>query len=327
MPGGAGLIKLSLTGDDFERLRVADAADFGYELALGGAQLTDRTTDRRLAGWRLDVARGWNRDHGRLLDLYTRTYIPAFFDQVASATPAGIDPDSPAATAHLRDLARSGALTPFTRALANGHPDAVSTLNGILTDFRTRAVDPYRRRITSLVTTASATASVRATIGGVGAMLNSLHPSIHWDGRELRLNTVLDAQESLDGRPLIFQPTVLATRIMFDPLPESVAVIYPVVAGPVTRDPVLEAPPQALVTLLGATRAAALVTVVRTPALTTGRLAAALVSSAAAASRHATALRDSGLIATIRNGQTVHHTATRLGIDLVYGFTTENQGT
>ena len=304
-------------------MRVADVPDFGYELALGGAQLADRAADRRLAGWRLDAARGWNRGHGRLFDLYTQMYMPAFFDQVAAAVPAGIDPGSPAATAHLRDLARSGALTPFTRALADGHPGAVSTLNRILTAFRTRALDPYRRRITSLVATSAATASVRAAIGGAGEMLNSLHPSIRWDGRELRLNTVHDAEESLEGRPLIFQPTALAGRIMFDPLADSVTVIYPATAGPVTRDPDLDAPPQALVSLLGATRAAALVSVVRTPAMTTGRLAAALCVSAAAASRHTTALRDSGLIATIRNGQTVHHTPTRLGTDLVHGSATE----
>ena len=313
------MIRIRLSTDDLDRIRIADEAGFGYELALGGAQLADRTADHRLAGWRADVARGWNRDHARLFDLYTPTYLPAFFDKVAAAAPSGIDPESPAATAHFRDLAKSGALTPFTRALADGLPGAVSTLNGILTTFRTRALDPYRRRITSIVATASATASAHAAFGGTGDMLNSLHPSIRWDGRELRLNTVLDANESLEGRPLVFQPTALATRIMFDPLADSVTVIYPATAGPVTRDPVLVTPPRALVSLLGATRAAALVAVVGTPALTTGRLAAALFVSAAAASRHATALRDSGLIATVRNGQTVHHTPTRLGIELVHG--------
>jgi DNA-binding transcriptional ArsR family regulator len=115
----------------------------------------------------------------------------------------------------------------------------------------------------------------------------------------------------------------LATRALFDPRPGSVTVIYPATAGPVTRDPDLDAPPPALVSLLGATRAAALVTVVRTPALTTGRLAAALGISAAAASRQAAALRDSGLIATIRDRQTVHHAPTRLGTDLVHGSTIE----
>jgi DNA-binding transcriptional ArsR family regulator len=317
------MIRMALSSDDLERARVADAPDFGYELALGGAQLTERTADRRLAGWRLDVARGWRRNRGGLFDLYTRTQVPAFFGQVAAAAPSGIDPGSPAAAAHLRELASSGALTPFTRALADGHSGAVSALNRELAALRTTALDPYRRRITSLVATTSATASARAAIGGIDSMLNSLHPSIRWDGRELRLNTLVEAEELLAGRPLIFQPTALATRIVFDSLADAVTVLYPATTGPVTRDPDLDTPPQGLVSLLGATRATALVTVVKAPALTTGRLAAALGVSDAAASRHATALRDSGLIATLRNGQTVHHTPTRLGTDLVHGSTAE----
>ncbi|MEY9946488.1 DNA-binding transcriptional ArsR family regulator [Kitasatospora sp. GAS1066B] len=319
------MIRIGLSTDDLERLRVADAPDFGYELALGGAQLADRTADRRLAAWRLEVARGWNPNHSRLFDLYTSLYIPAFFDQVAHATPSGIDPESPPATAHLRDLARSGALTPFTRALADGHSGAVSALNRMLTSFRVTGLDPYRRRITSVVATASARAEVRAAIGGIDDMLSSLHPSIRWDGRRLLLNTLVDAEESLERRPLIFQPTALASRIMFDPLADSVTVIYPTTAAAITRDPELQAPAQALVSLLGATRAAAVVAVVRTPALTTGRLAAILGVSAAAASRHATVLRESGLIATVRNGQTVHHAPTRLGTDLVYGAAIDNR--
>ena len=322
-PGGAGLIRMNLSTDDLERVRIAEVPDFGLELSLGGALLAERTAERRLAGWRSDVARGWNRRHSILFDLYSRMYAPGFFDPVVAAKPSGIDPESPAATALLRDLARVGALTPFTRALADGNPGAVSALNGILTTLRARALDPYRRRITSIVATASATANVRAAICGIDAMLNTLHSSIRWDGRKLRLKTVFDAEESLEGRPLILQPSTLATRIMFDPRPGHVSIIYPATAGPVTRDPDLDAPPPALVSLLGTTRAAAMVTVVKTPALTTGQLAAALAVSAATASRHATALRDSGLIATIRNGQTVHHTPTRLGTDLVHGSTTE----
>ncbi|MGW2424327.1 MarR family transcriptional regulator [Streptomyces sp. NPDC001709] len=319
------MIRISLSTDDLERLQVADAPDFGYELAMGGAQLADRTPNRTPSGWRLEVARGWNPNDSRLFDLYTNMYIPAFFDQVAHATPSGIDPDSPPATAHLRDLARSGALTPFTRALADGHSGAVRTLNHILTSFRTTALDPYRRGITSAVATASARAGVHTAIGGIDDMLNSLHPSIRWDGQRLLLNTIIEAEESLEGRPLIFQPTALASRIMFDPLADSVTVTYPATAGAITRDPELHIPAQALVSLLGATRAAALVAVVRTPGLTTGRLAATLGVSAAAASRHASVLRESGLIATVRNGQTVHHAPTRLGTDLVHGSTDDSQ--
>ncbi|MEZ0096244.1 ArsR/SmtB family transcription factor [Streptacidiphilus sp. EB129] len=308
-----------MTSDDLERVRVADAPDLGYELALAGAQLADRTSNRRMTAWRLEAARGWSPGHSRLFDLYTYLYMPAFFGEIAKATPPRIDTESPPAAAHLRDLARSGAMTPFTRALADGDAGAVTALSGILTDLRARALDPYRRRITSAVANACGTASVRAAIGGTDGLLNSLHPWIRWDGRVLCLNTVLDAEESLDRRPLVFQPTALATRIMFDPLAESVSVIYPATRGAITRDPDLGPVPQGLVPLLGATRAAALVAVVRTPAVTTGVLAATLGVSAAAASRHATVLRESGLIVTVRQGQSVHHTPTRLGKDLVQG--------
>ena len=323
--GGAGLIRIKLTTDDYARLQVAEAPDFGYELTLGGIQLADLRGNQKPYGWLLEVVRGWNPDHNRLFDLYTRVYVPAFFDQIARPSPSsGIDLDYPPMTAHLRDLARSGALTPFTRALADGRAGALSTLNHVLTALRARALDPYRRRITSLVATASTKATVRTAIAGADDMLNRLHPSVRWDGRELRLNTRLDALELLEGRLLIFQPAALATRIVFDSTADSVTVIYPASAGPITHDPVLHAPAQALISLLGATRAAALVAVVRTPALTTGRLAATLGVSASAASRHASALRESGLLATVRNGETVHHAPTRLGKDLVYASTTKD---
>jgi DNA-binding transcriptional ArsR family regulator len=320
------VIRLSLSTVDVERLQVADAPDFGQELALGGDQLAGRARARRLEAWRLEVARRWNPNRSRFFDLYASIYIPAFSDQPAQATPSGFDPESPPAAAHLRDLARSGALTPFTRALADGHTGAADTLNRILEKFRDVGLQPYSRGITSAVATASATASIRAALGGTSEMLNSLHPSIRWDGRRLCLNTIVDAQESLDGRPLIFQPTALASRITFDPRADSVTVIYPATVGAITRDPELHAPARALISLLGATRAAALVAVVNTPALTTGRLAVALGVSAAAASRHLTVLRESGLIATLRNGQTVHHGPTRTGVDLVHRSTDDGRG-
>jgi DNA-binding transcriptional ArsR family regulator len=319
------VIRFSLSTIDVERLRVADAPDFGQELALGGDQLAGRARSRRLEAWRSEVARRWNPNHSRLFDLYTGVYIPAFSDRIAPTVPSGFDPESPPATAHLRDLARSGALTPFTRALADGHTGAAGALNRILARFRDVGLEPYSRGIASAVATASAKAGIRAALGGAGDMLNSLHPAIHWDGRRLYLNTIVDEEESLGGRPLIFQPTALASRVAFDPRADSVTVIYPATAGAVMRDPELHTPARALVSLLGATRAAALVAVVKTPALTTGRLARTLGVSVAAASRHASVLRESGLIATLRNGQTVHHAPTRIGVDLVHGSTDDDQ--
>ncbi|WP_406503446.1 winged helix-turn-helix domain-containing protein [Streptomyces sp. NBC_00212] len=320
------MIRIRLSRDDLERTTVADTPAFGYELALGGAHLAGRTSVSRLSAWRCEVARTWNPQHSRLFDLYTDIYIPGFFAPVTHPAPEPVDLESPPAVAQLRDLALSRALTPFTRALADGHEGATTILNRMLVSLRATALDPYRRRITSAVATAAAKAQAHGAVAGPGALLNSLHPSVSWDGRHLRLNTIFDGEESLQGRPVILQPSVLTTRITFNPLTDSVTVSYPATGATLARDPELHAPPQALVTLLGTTRAAALITVIRTPALTTGRLAAVLGVSPAAASRHASALREAGLIATIRNGQTVHHHPTRLGHDLAHGSSTEAPG-
>jgi DNA-binding transcriptional ArsR family regulator len=109
---------------------------------------------------------------------------------------------------------------------------------------------------------------------------------------------------------------------MFD---DALVVSYPATDTVLLRDPAGRAPNPALTALLGPTRAAALVAICRTAALTTSRLAAALGLSAAAASRQATVLRDAGLIASYRDGMTVHHHATRLGSELADGLDVDSQ--
>ncbi|MFF9484627.1 MarR family transcriptional regulator [Streptomyces sp. NPDC014676] len=67
--------------------------------------------------------------------------------------------------------------------------------------------------------------------------------------------------------------------------------------------------------LLGRARAIALHTA--STGATTGEIARAAGVSASAASRHATALRDAGLVTTIRNGPTVLHTLTPTGASVL----------
>jgi DNA-binding transcriptional ArsR family regulator len=318
------LIRIRLGADDLERVQIADAPDFGYELALGGSVLADRTRASHLSQWRREVARNWNPGYSRLFDLYTPGYLPTFSGlaarpvQAQMAHPA-VDPDSTGTVLHVRDLARARALTPFTTALADGHAPAYSALSKLVSGFQTIALDPFRRRITSVVATASARAGTRAATSGIDAMLRTLHPMVHWDGSVLALDILHDCHEPLEGRPLVLQPSALAIGISINPAADSVTITYPATNGVLALDPASRAPSLALATLLGSTRAAALAAVVEAPALTTGDLAAVLGLSAAAASRQATALREAGLIATFRNAQTVHHHPTRLGRDLLSG--------
>ena len=71
----------------------------------------------------------------------------------------------------------------------------------------------------------------------------------------------------------------------------------------------------ALARLIGRTRAAVLFAARTRP--TTSELAQRVGISAASASEHATVLREAGLITTHRHRNTVRHTLTRIGVDLL----------
>jgi DNA-binding transcriptional ArsR family regulator len=71
----------------------------------------------------------------------------------------------------------------------------------------------------------------------------------------------------------------------------------------------------ALARLVGRTRAAVLFAARTRP--TTSELAQRVGISAASASEHATVLREAGLITTHRHRNTVRHTLTRIGVDLL----------
>jgi DNA-binding transcriptional ArsR family regulator len=79
-----------------------------------------------------------------------------------------------------------------------------------------------------------------------------------------------------------------------------------------------------LTSLLGRARAVALRAA--STGATTGEIARAAGVSASSASRHATVLRDAGLITTIRIGPTVLHTLTPTGASLLRAATQRTSG-
>ena len=324
------MIRIHLTADDIGGTRIANAPDFSAELVRAGYLLANRMRTARLSGWERDVARGWNPLIAKLLDLYSRSVLPGIFDQVVQGDPAATAAAAAAtdpgrAANYVRTLTRTRGMTPFTRALADGDASAYTALGRAVSDFQNVAVDPYRRQITAAVTGAAARASARAATAGTGALLRSLHPRVRWEKSTLSLDTVSDADLELNGRSLILRPSVFSVRPGHsgDTFSDALVVSYPASDAVLLRDGRVRAPSPALTALLGRTRAAVLVAVTQAPAVTTGQLAKAVGLSAAAASRHATVLRDAGLITTLRDGMTVHHHATRLGNELANGTDVE----
>ncbi len=316
------MIRIHLTAEDIARVRITATPDMDAELVWAGYQLANRVSSGRLAQWRQRLTRGWNPDTARLFDLYSPTNMPGFAgvvqpepDATAKAV-AATDPDG--LGYYLRILTRARALTPFLRALADGHGSAFTALGEAVANLQTVALQPYRRRIASQVAAAATQAGARAASSGIGAMLSTLHPEIGWDGRVLSIVSSGEYDFDLDGRVLVVRPSVLAVKsghsgVMFA---DKLELYYPATEAVLVRDPPTTAVDPALAALLGATRAAVLDAVVRNPGITTGRLAQSLGVSAAAVSRHTAVLRDAGLITTLRDAMTVHHHPTRSGTEL-----------
>jgi DNA-binding transcriptional ArsR family regulator len=124
----------------------------------------------------------------------------------------------------------------------------------------------------------------------------------------------------LQGRGLLLVPSFFCNPIpvaLLDPeLPP--VLVYPVDRwGGAPMGSAAESGPDALGALIGRTRAAVLAEV--GDGCSTGELARRLGISPAAASQHATVLRNSGLLATRRDRNTVLHTLTPLGRAVLNG--------
>lgn len=319
------MIRIHLTSDAADTIEIADTPDFSAELVRAGHLLANGMRLGRLSTWKTDVAKGWNPEMARLFDLYSASVAPGIFDRAVhpdpGATAKAVAATDPARFAnYLRNLTRSRRMTPFTRALADGRESAYTELGQTFEQFQTVAVDPYRRRMTAVVAAAAARADARAATSGPDGLLNTLHPLVSWEQGKavLGLKAHIDCDFELAGRSLVLRPTVFAVRPghsgdMFD---DKLVVYYPATDAALARDPAPGAPSRALAALLGPTRAAALVAIARTPALTTGQLAEQLGLSVAAASRQATVLREADLIISFRDGMAVRHQVTRLGDEL-----------
>lgn len=167
---------------------------------------------------------------------------------------------------------------------------------------------PARATTAALVWRELARLSVLRQHRGPAAVLGGLAPGIRWRGEVLEIDHPRDEEIRLRGRGLQVIPGVFwrgpGLRVSGLPRP---ALVYPINAGVPGADP--------LVRLLGATRAKVLLAIVTGPS--TGRLAALTGISAASASEHAAVLRDTGLVATSRQGRAVCHRLTPLGLALL----------
>lgn len=288
---------------------------------------------------------GWRRtlgDHGGqwarpLRHLVPFPYFLDFFTVLgcASSYEEGIDALRGASAGLLREeietavtmnelhgTRSAGAWAPWVHRIP-GEREMREQLVGWLGDAYLTGVDPHWQRIRAYLADEVATRSRIMARDGVEALLATLHPTLRWQSPVLTQEGGLQDCH-LDGRGVLVAPSVFcrSPAMVCDNrnTSRSWILFYPAVRDP--QDAIyLWTPPgrpdRALANLLGTTRARIMAAI--SEGRTTTELARSVAISPAAASEHATVLRDAGLVSTHRIGPAVLHTLTPLGLALVEG--------
>ncbi|MEV6811272.1 winged helix-turn-helix domain-containing protein [Micromonospora sp. NPDC051296] len=323
------MLKIHFSGEDILRTRVAPAADPVWEVVLSLHLLPGRSRDPLLAGWRREVMRDLRRqedtDSLRLLFALSppRGYFPDFLTPYESVDgfEAGMEAlrRTPAELLHrdLTLLAGGRSLPAAAAALARGEPAALEHLTTTIGRYRELALGPYWAGVQAAVEADRARRARAVLDDGIQGLLTSLRPGARWESGVLEIPNYPRSRElHLQGRGLLLVPSFFCADTpvaLLDPkLPP--VLVYPVDRlGGLASDGAgaSGAGREALAALLGRTRAAVLATT--EDGCSTGELARRLRISPAAASQHATVLRNAGLLVSHRDRNTVLHTLTPLG--------------
>ncbi|MGW6936552.1 MarR family transcriptional regulator [Lentzea sp. NPDC054927] len=315
------MLRVHFTAEDLARVRVAPGPDPMWEILLSLHVLRQRSATPVFGSWRATVRTTLPDDARWLMQLAPPVgYSPDFLTPTAGscALDAGIDAvlSTPVASlrADLAQLDHQHRLDPRTHLLASGDVATLDSLGEALRTYHRRALAPIWDDIRAVVEAERAVRARSFLDSGCEGMLAALHPTISWTPPVLSIESRFPQRDvHLHGQGLVLVPSYFCWErpIMLRDQSRSPVLVYPV-----ARDlHVTSAGKRSLEALLGRTRAAALVVIAG--GCTTTELARRLGISAASASAHATVLRDAGLAVAQRHRNSVLHTASALGVELL----------
>ncbi|MEV4679982.1 ArsR/SmtB family transcription factor [Streptomyces kurssanovii] len=325
------MLRIHFTDADLARTRLADAPDPLWEIAASLHRFQSSRGRWAFADW-FGTARRELREQGigggirtQLLPLYSKgVYFPDFLTPIQSAEglesglAAILDTHPRRMAEEIGRLSRSAAVPRWAADIpgANGRQDLVRMLR----TYHDAVIAPHWERMQARIEAERATRFRAMMTGGVEGMLAGLGPTMRWESPVLYVKYPAEDRDlHLNGRGLRLVPSYFSWGA---PVSFADPDLQPVLSYPVLQEPPVaslaagDGPPgKALTALLGHARAAVLRTVAS--GATTGEIARAIGVSASSASRHATVLRDAGLITSSRNGASVLHTLTPVGASLL----------
>jgi DNA-binding transcriptional ArsR family regulator len=316
-------MRVRFSRDDLLLTRFGEAPAPLVEVSAGLLELRRRTPAAVPGWWTAGARRAFPATAKPLLDLIPTTLpSPSFVDPPVPDLDEGLElvraTPGPVLRQEVPASWRGAGQPPaWLRALADGEPEAMEIVVRALRDFYLACVAPCWSRIVATFRADVAERVPVLAVGGLAEVLGTLHETLTLRDNWLE-RSWLTGECSFDGRGVQLLPSALWTGppLFCGHPPEfgGNALIYP--ARPVGTDYDTN-PSRSLAGLLGHTRAAVL-RALRTPR-STAELAACVGTSVPSASEHATALRASGLVQTVRLGRGVNHSLTPLGRSLLNG--------
>jgi DNA-binding transcriptional ArsR family regulator len=330
---GDEMLRIHFSDTDLARTRVAAAPDPLFEIATSLHRLQSRRGRWAYAGW-YRATRQQLREKGLeplvrkvLLPLYPRAeYFPDFLTPVQALEGFGAGVQSLLATPPRRVLEE---ITLLDRTV--GAPSWAWQLDrlesrkefaGALRAYHEAVVVPCQEQVRARIEAERAVRARGFLDGGVEGMLAGLGPMMRWRPPVLEVAYPTQAPDRdlyLNGRGLTLVPSFFNWG---EPVAFADPQLPPVLWYSLLHEPDAraaahggDAPGRPLTALLGRARAVALHAAAT--GATTGEIARAAGVSASSASRHATALRDAGLVTTTRYGSSVLHTLTPLGASML----------
>ncbi|MGW0705936.1 MarR family transcriptional regulator [Streptomyces sp. NPDC002643] len=331
------MLRIHFSDADLGRTRLSAVPDPLWEIAASLHRLQTRQGRWAYAEWYRTTRRRL-REKGLeravrtvLLPLLPRAaYFPDFLTPYQSVDGLGAGLDAILATPPHRVLKETARLDRLVGAPSwaprLAEPTVREELVRVLRAYHEVAIAPYEEQIHARVEAERVARCRMVMDGGVEGMLAGLGPGMRWERPVLRVDyhPTVDRDVHLDGRGMLLVPSYFNWQrpvTLADPdLPP--VLVYPLLHEPPAprRAERAGSPVESLAALLGRSRAAALYAVAAAGA-TTGEIARAAGVAASSASRHATLLRDAGLITSVRHGPTVLHTLTPAGASVLRAAT------
>ncbi|WP_215455990.1 MarR family transcriptional regulator [Streptomyces sp. ATCC 21386] len=322
------MLNIHFSADDLARVRLASGPDPAWETLLSLHALGGSPDHIVFGPWRARALGALDPSVSLLRRLAPpRGYSPDFLTPGADTSlESAVDAVMSVGRTRLREelalLPARHHSAPWMRRLAQGEPETMRRLGGVLRRYHQRVLGRPWHRIRAVVEGERALRARDLLDGGVERLLGSIHPLVRWEPPVLRVEYPVRQDLFLGGRGLVLIPSyfcwgrpISLHDTTLDPI-----LVYPAnrTLQPLTEDP-MTAGPAALARLLGRTRAAVLEEIAASNGITGGELARRLGISAASASEHTATMRGANLIISQRVTNTVWHTVSPLGQALLEG--------